>query len=419
MSKKFTKTILSSAVAGLLLVSGGVVAANPKDVNIGDKYIVKFYNDGEGAKIVDAQGKEVLGAINTTTGSIMTFNEEEVTNFLKKHGNTLNESKKQDYFNSIVYPVYLPELKLENIKSLNGDDIKKIQEIKKNVSKVVTSANSAEYLSAIRSGGNTEAYLAINNTSPALSKEYSRISGNIEQLNKDTTFAIDADGNITLDETAGTGERYGVKDVVADLVADTTVYAEEDGSLTMDNSAPARKRVNEALVDLDKSVRERTTVGVSSDGTLTRAEGAKNTISVNDGLVALSGRTDRIDAAVGAIDGRVTRNTQSIEKNSKAIAANTRTLQQHSARLDSQQRQINENHKEMKRAAAQSAALTGLFQPYSVGKFNATAAVGGYSDQQALAVGVGYRFNEQTAAKAGVAFSDGDASWNVGVNFEF
>ncbi len=180
---------------------------------------------------------------------------------------------------------------------------------------------------------------------------------------------------------------------------------------------------NTRLVVEAKKSREytdsRTTVGVKSDGTLTRAEGAKNTISVNDGLVALSGRTDRIDAAVGAIDGRVTRNTQSIEKNSKAIAANTRTLQQHSARLDSQQRQINENHKEMKRAAAQSAALTGLFQPYSVGKFNATAAVGGYSDQQALAVGVGYRFNEQTAAKAGVAFSDGDASWNVGVNFEF
>ncbi|WP_133301463.1 hypothetical protein, partial [Escherichia coli] len=303
MSKKFTKTILSSAVAGLLLVSGGVVAANPKDVNIGGEYIVKFYNDGEGAEIVKAKGKKevLLGAINTTTGSIMTFNEKEAA-----------KSKTQDDFNSIVYPVYLPELKLENIKSLNVDDIKKIQEIKKNVSEVVTSANSAEYLSAIRSGGNTEAYLAINKTSPALSKEYSRISGNIEQLNKDTTFAIDADGNITLDETVGTGERYGVKDVVADLVADTTVYAEEDGSLTMDNSAPARKRVNEALVDLDKSVRERTTVGVSSDGTLTRAEGAKNTISVNDGLVALSGRTDRIDAAVGAIDGRVTRNTQSI-----------------------------------------------------------------------------------------------------------
>ena len=178
-------------------------------------------------------------------------------------------------------------------------------------------------------------------------------------------------------------------------------------------------RIDAAVGAVDNRLESRTTVGVNSDGTLTRAEGAAATIAVNDGLVQLSGRTDRIDAAVGAIDGRVTRNTQSIEKNSKAIAANTRTLQQHSARLDSQQRQINENHKEMKRAAAQSAALTGLFQPYSVGKFNATAAVGGYSDQQALAVGVGYRFNEQTAAKAGVAFSDGDASWNVGVNFEF
>ena len=420
MSKKFTKTILSSVVAGLMLVSSGAMAVD---------YDITVYADGA-AKITErGKSTEVLAAINTTTGSVMAFNNEEflkgAEKILKKHnlnnGRMTAEARAeiQAFLEDIAYPVYMPELKLENITTLSSSDIEKVKKVKDDISKVITSANSAEYLNAVKSGGDTEAYLAIQQTSPALSKEYSRISGNIEQLNKDTTFAIDADGNITLDETAGTGERYGVKDVVADVVADTTVYAEEDGSLTMDNSAPARKRVNEALVDLDKSVRERTTVGVSSDGTLTRAEVAKNTISVNDGLVALSGRTDRIDAAVGAIDGRVTRNTQSIEKNSKAIAANTRTLQQHSARLDSQQRQINENHKEMKRAAAQSAALTGLFQPYSVGKFNATAAVGGYSDQQALAVGVGYRFNEQTAAKAGVAFSDGDASWNVGVNFEF
>ncbi|EPV6024207.1 hypothetical protein ACV7KA_005181, partial [Escherichia coli] len=89
-------------------------------------------------------------------------------------------------------------------------------------------------------------------------------------------------------------------------------------------------------------------------------------------LVALSGRTDRIDAAVGSVDRRVTKNTQ-------AIQSNTRQLQEHNARLNSQQRQIRENHEEMKRAAAQSAALAGLFQPYSVGKFNATAALGGYS----------------------------------------
>ncbi|EOO6003652.1 TPA: hypothetical protein ACHK0Q_004373, partial [Escherichia coli] len=114
-------------------------------------------------------------------------------------------------------------------------------------------------------------------------------------------------------------------------------------------------------------VASKTTVGVNSDGTLTSADGATKTIAVNDGLVALSGRTDRIDAAVGSVDRRVTKNTQ-------AIQSNTRQLQEHNARLNSQQRQIRENHEEMKRAAAQSAALAGLFQPYSVGKFNATAA---------------------------------------------
>ena len=166
---------------------------------------------------------------------------------------------------------------------------------------------------------------------------------------------------------------------------------------------------NTRLVVEAKKSREytdsRTTVGVKSDGTLTSADGATKTIAVNDGLVALSGRTD-------SVDRRVTKNTQ-------AIQSNTRQLQEHNARLNSQQRQIRENHEEMKRAAAQSAALAGLFQPYSVGKFNATAALGGYSDKQAVAVGVGYRFNEQTAAKAGIAASDGDVSYNMGVNFEF
>ncbi|EMV5792430.1 adhesin, partial [Escherichia coli] len=55
------------------------------------------------------------------------------------------------------------------------------------------------------------------------------------------------------------------------------------------------------------------------------------------------------------------------ERNSRAIASQARTLQAHERRMNSQQRQINENHEEMKRAAAQSAALAGLFQPYSVG----------------------------------------------------
>ncbi|EOY3709574.1 YadA C-terminal domain-containing protein, partial [Escherichia coli] len=212
-----------------------------------------------------------------------------------------------------------------------------------------------------KNGMSSEAALTVAKDGGAVLKEFNRIDSDIDQLNKETTFALDADGNITLDENQGSGERYSVKQTVADIKADTTVYQNKDGSYTLDQSAPGNVRVNDAVVSLDNRTRS---------------------------------------------------NTQAIQNHS-------RQLQEHNARLNSQQRQIRENHEEMKRAAAQSAALSGLFQPYSVGKFNATAALGGYSDKQAVAVGVGYRFNEQTAAKAGIAASDGDVSYNVGVNFEF
>jgi len=407
MNKKFTKTILSAAVVGLFLA--GNAFAQPgddiKDMGYSVKNaagqsngVYKLYVKEDGSAYIkwghqayniNNKGKMAIDGIDAD-GSVRVVSADGVS----------------------VYHVYDPDLHraLKDIKEGKfdlkeqsvGNLINKISHIKE---------------SSVNVGLDENGQLA---TSPEQIKERMSLQSYLASEAANSTIGLDKNGKLTEDE----------KDIVTPLRIN-------DGVVTVANELDAqkgeleaqKKNLGELTTRTDKidaaaaataaKVESRTLVGVSSDGTLTRAEGAKNTISVNDGLVALSGRTDRIDAAVGAIDGRVTRNTQSIEKNSKAIAANTRTLQQHSARLDSQQRQINENHKEMKRAAAQSAALTGLFQPYSVGKFNATAAVGGYSDQQALAVGVGYRFNEQTAAKAGVAFSDGDASWNVGVNFEF
>ncbi|EHP1853190.1 hypothetical protein KOH66_005132, partial [Escherichia coli] len=189
MSKKFTKTILSSAVAGLMLVSSGAMAL---DIPVkGSDYLIRINDsNNEMASIIDKSKKtEKLGAINTTTGSIMAFNKEEFTkgagileNILKKQGKTPEEvaSKIQGYLNSIAYPVYLPELKLENIKKLKDTDVEKIKKVKDGISEIITSANAEEYLKTVKSGGDTEAYLSIRKTSPALSKEYSRISGNIE-----------------------------------------------------------------------------------------------------------------------------------------------------------------------------------------------------------------------------------------------
>lgn len=76
--------------------------------------------------------------------------------------------------------------------------------------------------------------------------------------------------------------------------------------------------------------------------------------------------------------------------------------------------------KKLDKSIAMQSALTGLFQPYNVGKFNLTAAVGGYKSQNAVAVGTGYRFTNNVAAKMGVSFIKGNsAAYNAGLNLEW
>ncbi|EOM5092114.1 YadA-like family protein, partial [Escherichia coli] len=410
MSKKLAKTVLSAAMAGVLFgVSFDIMAADDKeegsasaltysvyqsgqdqqaDKLSSQKFYIKYNPDTKEAKIyfganpdqVKMANKE-LYAINSSGNVVVksddgklsfSYYDKDVHDFMNSMGSSSKSvhNMSEDEIRSLINRV-------ESIKKISVntdavlDPLLKIEEDKSAVGKDAraTHENSVALGTKSVTTRDNEVYIGYETESD---KAYgTRVLGGLSDGTRDSDAA-----------TVGQLNRK-VGGVYDDVKARITVESEKQ-----------KKYTDQKTSEVNEKVEARTTVGVDSDGKLTRAEGATKTIAVNDGLVALSGRTDRIDYAVGAIDGRVTRNTQSIEKNSKAIAANTRTLQQHSARLDSQQRQINENHKEMKRAAAQSAALTGLFQPYSVGKFNATAAVGGYSDQQALAVGVGYRFNE-------------------------
>ena len=356
MSKKFTKTILSSAVAGLLLVSGGAMAQ--ENIKIGD-YTIEFYDNGDSAKIVNEKTDRANNwglLVNLKDGAITTFNRDEWEKKVKVNG----INKAQSLLESVRYTIDAPSLKKENLDNITAEALDKIKTNVEAVSKIITSETAPAYNAAVRSGMSSENALKIagEKNASVLLNEFGKLNKNVNQLKNATTFALDENGEIT----DGQGvESVSVKSVVAGVKADTTIYQNKDGSYTLDQSAPDNVRVNDAVVSLDNRTRS---------------------------------------------------NTQAIQNHS-------RQLQEHNARLNSQQRQIRENHEEMKRAAAQSAALSGLFQPYSVGKFNATAALGGYSDKQAVAVGVGYRFNEQTAAKAGIAASDGDVPYNVGVNFEF
>ena len=125
-------------------------------------------------------------------------------------------------------------------------------------------------------------------------------------------------------------------------------------------------------------------------------------------------------AAVATNTAAVATNTAAVATNRANIATNTAAIAAHNQRLDHLDNRVNKLDKDLKRGLASQAALTGLFQPYTVGKVNFTAAVGGYKSQTAVAIGTGYRYNQNIATKAGVAFTQGGGvTYNAGVNFEW
>ena len=118
-------------------------------------------------------------------------------------------------------------------------------------------------------------------------------------------------------------------------------------------------------------------------------------------------------------DAAIAANKTQIDKNTQDIASNYREMQNNFNAVNGR---IDDLDKEMKKGFASQAALNGLFQPYNVGKFNLSVALGGYESEQAMALGTGYRFNENFAMKAGVATDIGGfdhLTYNIGANFEW
>ncbi len=210
-------------------------------------------------------------------------------------------------------------------------------------------------------------------------------------------------GGVYRDARAHTDSQVtAVRDELSrDIIAGTSaaVAYTDASSLTLQDEIKekADETVQVSRAYTDKSVRD------------ARKEAKSQAEHLSDVLVKNRAQTD---AAIAS-------NTAAIRNNSHRLDLTEAWQKMATERMNNMQEQIKENRKELRESAAQSAALAGLFQPYSVGKFNATAAVGGYRDEQAIAVGVGYRFTENVAGKVAVAAGGSSASWNAGVNFEF
>ena len=226
-------------------------------------------------------------------------------------------------------------------------------------------------------------------------------------------------------------EGMGLKEVVNDIskgvTANTDAIKNKADQIAVESvktiAVDAQKSA-QAAQGAVKEAQESAKAAQASAVTANNVASAAQASAVTANNVASAAQTAAAQAqdAVKANEARVAANKADIATLQTASSQHAAGIAKNSARIDSLDKNVANLRKETRQGLAAQAALSGLFQPYSVGKFNVTAALGGFKSDTAVAVGAGYRFNENFAAKAGLAVgtsSGGSASYNVGVNYEW
>ncbi len=199
----------------------------------------------------------------------------------------------------------------------------------------------------------------------------------------------------------------------------------QDGTTTKIEAKPAvysKKSIYPELFDVDgKSLVDSISLVQKST-----ASAVKNTLETsNSNKVKLDSTITDVNKHKTVIDTNkksIDNNKKTIESNKQGMLTNKVNIGRVERNVQLLEKRISDFDDKMKRGFATQSALSGLFQPYNVGKFNLTTALGGYETTTAVAIGTGYRFDEKVAAKAGLSTNVGgfdEISYNVGINIEW
>ncbi len=215
-----------------------------------------------------------------------------------------------------------------------------------------------------------------------------------------------------------------------DIKANTEKLAEHDSAISKNtsdiqkNTAALDKQGSE-IARLSSEMGDAGALKMSRDGeSINLSDKAKGVKSINFGDKQLSGIADAKNDSDAVNLAQMKRgNAETLKSANTYTDERVNQLGEFTENgLNRLNTKIDDLDKKVDKGFAANAALSGLFQPYGVGKMNLTAGVGGYKDESAVAVGMGYRINENVAIKGGVAASTGTGSstmYNASVNFEW
>ena len=173
--------------------------------------------------------------------------------------------------------------------------------------------------------------------------------------------------------------------------------------------------VEDHLTALDDAIGNRANL---SGQYVSNTDVASNLQSLNDGL---EGEVSRATAAEAVLDGKITAETTRATAAEEAIRSDLRNTQvQYEARFSNIENKINKLEDKMEKGLAATAALAGLQPLSNAHQTQLSAAVGGYGNNQALAVGAFHYINDRTLLNAGAAYGgNSNVSYKVGITFGF
>ena len=273
-----------------------------------------------------------------------------------------------------------------------------------------------EAVKNVEAGIETNAANIASNADKIATNE-SKVAENRKDINKNASRIEDTRNKQVLQNARldNHNSRIDANKAALETKADKTALEAKADKADVDaNKAEIAKKANQTDVDANKAE-----IAKKADKTELATKADKNSVyskSETDEKFALKADNSVVRAQATDISNlRTDVNAHKVDIDKLRTDVNV-----HTKRLDHLDNRVNKLDKDLKRGLAAQAALTGLFQPYTVGKANFTAAVGGYKSQTAVAIGTGYRYNQNIATKAGVAFTQGGGvTYNAGVNFEW
>ena len=409
------------------------------DAKAGKKYVAEALDKKADKATVDAElakkvSQEKLDQYHQSSVNSLAKHSDEIENIKQVHNEladhvTSEINRVTDYVNNMSDDIDTNTAEIDNIKQAhNGladhvtSEINRVTDYVNNMSDDVD-ANTAEIEKLKTTSGFLDAAKVEKNA-----KDIAENKENIKTVAKTMV-----DGFEAVSEDIKDNHR-AIENVNKDVEKNTQDIRVQNGVI---KTKASKEYVDGKLADkADKAAlankADQATVENYHNSLVKAHESTQKAVDDNKTKIAAN------KAAVTKNEAAIKDNKEAVTKNEEAIKANTAGIaqlksaqqnvialktkvDQNSARIDQLDNRVSDLDKEVKNGLASQAALSGLFQPYNVGKVNMSAAVGGYKSKTALAVGTGYRFNENVAAKAGVAFSanGGGATYNAGVNFEW